>query len=184
MGKIWLTSDLHLNHDKDFIWGARGFSSITEMNNEIINKWNFSIDNEDDVYCLGDIMLGNELAGARLLHQLKGNIHIIRGNHDTDNRMTIYNHSYNVVEICEGKFLRYGNYHFYLTHYPCLTDNYTDGSNLERKMINLCGHRHAKDPFIDWDKGIIYHCELDAHKCYPVLIDNIIKDINNKMKEI
>ena len=33
------------------------------------------------------------------------------------------------------------------------------------------------------DKGIIYHCELDAHNCYPVCIDTIIEDIKNYIKE-
>ena len=30
--KVWLTSDLHLCHDKEFIWGPRGFKNVDEMN--------------------------------------------------------------------------------------------------------------------------------------------------------
>ena len=41
----------------------------------------------------------------------------------------------------------------------------------------MCGHQHSKNKFSDMDKGLIYHCEVDAHNCYPVLIDNIIKDM-------
>ena len=37
---IWFTSDPHLGHDKDFVWQARGFESIDEMNAEIIRRWN------------------------------------------------------------------------------------------------------------------------------------------------
>ena len=29
---IWLCSDWHLNHNKEFIWKARGFESVAQMN--------------------------------------------------------------------------------------------------------------------------------------------------------
>ena len=32
-------------------------------------------------------------------------------------------------------------------------------------------------------KGLIYHVELDAHHNYPVLIDNIIMDIEKFYQE-
>ena len=38
MSNIWLISDTHLNHDREFIWKARGFSSVEEMNNAIIER--------------------------------------------------------------------------------------------------------------------------------------------------
>ena len=50
-------------------------------------------------------------------------------------------------------------------------------------MISLCGHSHSQDAFADWDKGLIYHVELDAHNNFPVSIDSIIKDIKNKIKQ-
>ena len=36
--QVWITSDLHLGHDKPFIWEARGFDSVQEMNQTIINS--------------------------------------------------------------------------------------------------------------------------------------------------
>ena len=38
--KVWLTSDLHLSHDRDFIWEPRGFKSVDEMNKAIVANWN------------------------------------------------------------------------------------------------------------------------------------------------
>ena len=35
MSKIWFTSDLHFCHDRDFIYGPRGFKSVQEMNEAI-----------------------------------------------------------------------------------------------------------------------------------------------------
>lgn len=180
MGKIFLTSDTHFAHDKDFIWRPRGFESVWEMNATIIENWNEIVSAEDDIYLLGDVMLGSNEAnapGLTCLKQLKGNIHIVRGNHDSDARMELYNKCSNVVEVTEGQFFKYNNYHFYLSHYPCITDNYDNHKSLKTRIINLCGHRHTTNPFEDMDKGLIYHVELDAHGCYPISIDEIIQDI-------
>ena len=46
---IYFTSDLHLGHDQEFIWGARGFNSVTEMNEKIITRWNSRITKDDDI---------------------------------------------------------------------------------------------------------------------------------------
>ena len=32
VSKIFVTSDLHFGHDREFIWKARGFNSVQEMN--------------------------------------------------------------------------------------------------------------------------------------------------------
>ena len=50
-------------------------------------------------------------------------------------------------------------------------------------MINLCGHAHTLDRFTDFDKGLIYHCEVDAHDNKPVLLDDIIQEIKTKVRE-
>lgn len=178
---IYLTSDWHFSHNRSFIWEPRGFKNEWEMNKVIIERHNAIVQSNDEVYCLGDVMLNNNEEGLRCLKQLKGNIHIIKGNHDSDTRMNLYNQCYNVVEICEGKFLNYENYYFYLSHYPCLCSNFDDNKPLKAKTISLTGHTHTKDPFADWDKGLIYHVEQDAHNCSPISIDKIILDIKERM---
>ena len=110
---IYITSDWHFGHDRDFIYQPRGFSSVGEMNEEIIAKYNEIVKPEDDVYVLGDLMLGCNEVGLHCIKNLKGNIHVIRGNHDTNTRMDLYNNCYNIVEITEGKFLNYKDYQFF-----------------------------------------------------------------------
>ena len=56
MANIWLTSDWHFNHDKEFVWKARGFESVHEMNQAIIERHNSKVEDEDDVYVLGDLI--------------------------------------------------------------------------------------------------------------------------------
>lgn len=177
-GKIFLTSDLHFGHDREFIWKVRGFNSVQEMNETIVRKWNETVDAEDDVYILGDVMLG-EPSNIDYIAKLTGRIHIVLGNHDTSKREEMYRSLPNVVEVAEvGIRLKYRKHHFILTHYPMMTGNLDDkDKGLKARIINLCGHSHAIDKYQDTDKGIIYHCEVDAHGCRPILIDDIILDI-------
>jgi len=181
---VFITSDLHFCHDRPFLYEPRGFKSISEMNAAIVRNWNEIVQPDDTVYVLGDLMLNNNVEGAALFASLKGHLHIILGNHDTDTRIDLYKRCYNVVEIGFASRLRVEKYHFFLTHYPTLCGNLDDGKTLGQHVINLCGHTHTKDKFVDWDKGIIYHCELDAHDNKPVAIETIIDDLRGKQSGV
>ena len=179
---IYITSDLHFNHDKFFCYIPRGFKSVEEMNNAIVKRWNAVITDEDDVYILGDLMLNDIDGGMELLKSLNGRLHIIFGNHDTGARQELYKKARNVVEICGyATVIKYKKYVFYLSHYPTLTSNHDVDKSLKARVINLCGHSHTEDKFADMDKGLIYHCEMDAHNCEPVLLDDVIWDIKDWM---
>ena len=179
---IFIVSDLHLGHSKDFIYGARGFESVEDMNEAIIRKWNEVVGEEDDVFVLGDLVMGS-LENVLLLEELNGRIHIVRGNHDTDTRWDFYQKLPNVVEVANSIFFSYNGYKFYLSHYPTITTRADAGKPLKKCLVNLCGHTHTKDPFEDWGIGMIYHCEVDAHDCAPVRLDKIIADLKQKMSD-
>ena len=87
---ILITSYLHLNHDKDFIYGSRGYSTVEEMNEDIVRKWNMTTDNKDTIYVLGDIMMGKKIeTAAYYWNKLKGNKKIILGNHDSKKKIEL-----------------------------------------------------------------------------------------------
>lgn len=178
---IWFTSDWHFCHNKPFLYEPRGYKNVYDMNEAIITGHNCLVDKDDDVYCLGDCMLNNDELGLKCIKRLKGKIHIICGNHDTNNRIEKYKNCYNIVEVCDIKILKYSKTkRFYLSHYPTLTGNYDDK---QYPLINLCGHRHTKDKFIDIGIGSIYHVEVDAHNLLPVSIEQVVKDIEIFKKE-
>jgi len=181
MSEIWFTSDLHLGHDREFIYKPRGFNSVYEMNEAIINNFNSTVAMNDDVYILGDLTLGPTVEGIKLIKNLKGNIHIVRGNHDTNNRILEYNKCYNVVEITEGQYFHCARHNFYLNHYPTFTSNLEKSDNLKEHLINLYGHTHQKDNFYN---GIpfMYHVGVDSHNCFPVHVDTIITDIKTEIE--
>lgn len=180
---IYVTSDWHFMHQQPFIYEPRGFNNAYEMSEAIIARHNAIVQPDDDVYILGDLMLNNNELGLSCIKQLKGNLHIIRGNHDSDTRMKLYNGCYNIVSTSEGEFLKYGKYHFFLSHYPCLCSNFDSDKPLKARTVSLCGHSHVKDPFADWDKGTIFHVELDTNNCTPWLLDDIIEKLKEKVNE-
>ena len=183
MGKIYVTSDLHFYHDKPFLYSPRGFISVQEMNDAIIRNWNNVVEDDDIVYVLGDIMLVNNELGCKCFNQLKGYKIIILGNHDTDNRIKLYCKLRGVNGVKRADQIKYNGYSFFLCHYPTLASNYDIDKPLKKRLINLCGHTHTKDKFLDMDKGLIYHCELDAHNNTPVALDDIIIDLKEYLGE-
>lgn len=180
MNKIYLTSDLHLGHNKDFVYAARGFENVEEMNEAIIERWNSIVDDEDDIYVLGDLVLGST-QNIDYLNRLKGRIHIVFGNHDTEMRQIIYKELPNVVETAWSIMLKYKKYHFYLTHFPSMTGN-IEKESLKQCTLNLFGHTHQKEKFYN-DLPYMYHVGVDTHNCYPILLDDIIDEMNIKYRE-
>ncbi len=181
MSKIFLTSDTHFGHDREFIWKVRGFNSVEEMNETIVQKWNKTVSAEDDVYILGDVILGDP-NNIEYVRRLNGKLHIVLGNHDTANREKMYCELPNVVEVAGvGIRLKYKKYHFVLTHYPMLTGN-LEKESLKQMALNLYGHTHQLTNFYN-DMPYMYHVGVDSHDCYPILLDDIIEEMYAKVKE-
>ena len=178
MNKTWFTSDLHFCHDREFIYRPRGFNSIHEMNETIIKNFNEVMDWADELYILGDCFLNNNEEGAKFLSRLPGMKYVVWGNHDTDARKVIMEDmGINILGFAHQQ--KFNNISFYLSHYPSCTSNFDDDKPLKARTICLAGHTHSKEK---WDETGSYNVALDAHNCYPVLLDDIIKDVKEKLK--
>lgn len=175
MGNIYLTSDLHFGHEREFLYGPRGFASIQEHDEAVITRWNETIQEDDDVYVLGDLMLNDNEHGLECLRRLNGRLHLIRGNHDTDARWKLYSELENVVELCGWScMLRIGKRYFYLSHWPVRIGN---GEEVHGPYC-LHGHTHHDNAY-EYIEDRCYNVNLDAHNCYPVAIEDIIKNIKD-----
>ena len=171
--KTYFISDLHFGHDKDFIYEFRGFSSIKEHDEKIIENFNSVVTDEDDVYILGDLMLGDQDHGIECLQRLKGKLHIVRGNHCTNKKTERYKELSNVVELIGwATVIKHKKWNFYLSHYPTCVGNGDDSV----KMWCICGHTHTENKFSDIDKKC-YHVEPECQNNFPVEIEKIIEDI-------
>lgn len=180
---IYVSSDTHFGHDRGFIYTPRGFKSIQENDEIIIERFNSIVRPDDDLYLLGDQMLGDNEYGLNCLRRLNGKLHIFWGNHDTDVRKQLY---WDLPNLAEGYgyagMLKYRKWRFYLSHYPTITDNLDDVSKPWQQVKNLYGHTHQKTNFYN-DNPLMYHIGVDSHDCYPVSIDQVIEDIKCKFQE-
>ena len=171
-----------INHDRDFIYQSRGYSTVREMNESIVEVCNQYIDDDDDFYILGDCIMGYDLLdGLSYMRRLHGRKHIIRGNHDTDRRVDEFYRLPNTDVLGEAKTIRRINLSLFLCHYP--TAFSPVGPFYRANRLCLCGHTHTTDPWSDIQLGS-FHVEWDAwHR--PVEVEEIItmmQDFNERVK--
>lgn len=179
---IYLTSDCHFGHDRDFIWGPRGFSSLEEHDRTIVENWNSIVTPQDTVYILGDLMLGtNHEYGLNCLKALQGEKYFIAGNHDTLRRQEEYQ-EIRLAGLGLAHILNAEGYRFYLCHYKTETSRIDNMAPLKNHLINLHGHTHSKAKF-ESDNPFQYNVALDCHNNYPVPLGVVINDINQKCEE-
>lgn len=176
MSTVFFTSDLHINHDRDFIYAPRGFKSVFESDETLIKNWNSVVTDQDEVFVLGDFCLGADLDYVRkVVSRLHGKIHLYVGNHDSRAKLRLYREEFSdVMDVCQPDYWEYGGYTFYLSHYRTDTFNYHTDRN--KQVYNLSGHTHQATKFYD-NYPLVYNVAVDAHNNYPVSIEQIIKDI-------
>lgn len=81
---VYFTSDTHFGHNKEFLYGKRGFKNVMEHDGAIIERWNRVVGKGDTVIHCGDVMFG-EGGAERLLSILKvlnfKKLWLLPGNH-------------------------------------------------------------------------------------------------------
>lgn len=172
---IYVCSDWHLLHDKDFIYKPRGYESAEEMTEDIIKKHNEIVKPDDIIYVLGDCVVGGPPTAehAQLLKRFNGRKYLAFGNHDTDHKLEAYANADVFEHVEMGYRLRYKHIEFYLTHYPMLVSNYDD----PKPIYGLFGHTHQKTNFYE-NNYHMYHVGMDSHDCYPISLDDILAEIS------
>lgn len=132
MINTWFISDTHFGHQNilEYEKEARPFSSLEEMNEVMIDRWNKVVKDKDIVFHLGDFAFGR--SNISIASRLKGKKRLVMGNHDT----------YPVTEYLPYFDRVFGMIHYkqcVLSHIPVHVDSL--GS---RWMLNIHGHLHSK----------------------------------------
>lgn len=182
MSKIFLTSDTHFGHDRQFLFGPRGFENIADHDAAVIANWNAVVGPDDIVYHLGDVMLNDNAHGLECLRQLNGHIKIIRGNHDTDARWALYGELPNVELLGWAEVIKYKKYRIYLSHHFTNTSNLEGSGYLREHLLNFFGHTHQKGHFFE-DRPYTFHVGLDSNNNTPVLIDDALEIMKAEVRK-
>ena len=135
MATVRFIADLHLSHTN--MATRRGFSTVEEHDEHIIERWNSVVHKRDVTYILGDVTM-EKSAPYVLLNRLNGLKHVVLGNHD---RRQDVKKLLEYVESVAGMIQYKG---VILTHAPIHT------RQLEyRFKYNVHGHIHNNQVMLD-----------------------------------
>lgn len=91
--EVFFISDFHHHHDRDFIWGKRGFNDIGTSDETLIDRWNETVSGTDTVFHLGDFIF-RDSDGSRfrqLIRRLNfGHLYLLWGNHTSGQRQVYF----------------------------------------------------------------------------------------------
>lgn len=147
MRNVYLISDPHFGHKNILDFANRPFSSIEEMEEELVDRWNRRVSSKDTVICLGDWGFG--VQNYKVAERLNGIKRIVLGNHDNGKM----NHYYNRFASVHGSLQKKG---LLFTHIPILFDKYRNyefvvHGHIHRAEDNVQDLRYINVNMDAWD---------------------------------
>lgn len=86
--KTFFTADTHYGHSAIIKYTNRPYQDVNQMNEALIQNWNNVVGEKDEVWVLGDFAFYSDVDKMKsIFNRLKGNKHLILGNHDRLNKM-------------------------------------------------------------------------------------------------
>lgn len=182
MTNIWFISDTHFNHANILTFKnydgtpVRPFSSLEEMNETMIERWNSVIKPQDHVYHCGDVCMGPKSEFSRIITRLNGKLRLVVGNHDDLNNREFLSH---FEKVMTWRVFKDGN--FLVTHVPVHF-----ASMIPRKCeFNVHGHTHGNsvkvsDSKVD-DHRYVNVC-VERIDYRPIHFDEIVKRTKNEIR--
>lgn len=169
MGKVFFTADWHLNHQNIIRFCNRPFSTVEEMNAEIIRRHNERVGPSDTTIFVGDFCFVNSPGGvdggreraSYWISKMNGHPVFIRGNHDRNNSLKTKIEALVFKINKEERAFVIHNPRFYSDLYP----------------INIVGHVHDRwrtqirdDRLGPWpdDYITLVNVGVDVWNFYPV----------------
>ena len=156
MGKNFYISDTHFFHKNvtaeagERQFDGRPFQTLDEMHTVMKERWNNVVTNADHVWICGDLTWKENEEAIAFISTLKGNKHLILGNHckAKDQRFRQL-----FVEITDYKEIQdtvNGKQQWVvMSHYPIMFWNhnrkYRDGKLAKNYAIHLYGHVHNSE---------------------------------------
>lgn len=153
-------ADLHLGHTNIIRLSKRPYTTIDEMDKDLIDKWNSVVSDNDDIYIVGDLIFRTNKGYEYYLKQLKGKKHLIIGNHD--HKMLKQKGIDKYFEsIDDLLMINDDKYTIVLCHYPL-----AEWPNFYRGAYHFFGHIHN-------NKNEAYEIMKNVKNSYNVGVDVI-----------
>lgn len=135
MGKFFYIADWHYDHANCIAFDNRPFKNAKEMNEQLIERWNNVVSNDDIVYILGDMFWCKPKDATYVLDKLNGQKILIKGNHDRCNDRDFANRFAMITSYLE---IKDNDRNVVLCHYPitCFKNHFYG-------WYHLYGHVHT-----------------------------------------
>jgi calcineurin-like phosphoesterase family protein len=173
--KIFFTSDTHFGHQNILAYCNRPFSTLEEMNEGLIDRWNSRVLDGDVVYHIGDFAMGQR-HNILIRKRLNGRVILIRGNHDRAAHIMKTEAGFD--EVHDNLALEVDGIKLYLSHIPLHvydpTQRKYDPKLLQPAPVDadyiLCGHVHQQ-----WNRiGNTINVGTDVSNYYPLTLSELL----------
>lgn len=180
----FFVSDTHFGHERIISLCNRPFSSVDEMNEEMIARWNATVKPEDIVYHLGDVALGKIAESLPLIGRLNGYKILVPGNHDRifsgekEKQRVRFLPEY--MKVFQGirpeiMSMNLDGYDVVLSHFPYSGDSHGEDRHADKRpkdegMPLIHGHVHDAWKF----NGRQFNVGVDKNDFRPVSEDEVI----------
>ncbi len=166
---VWFISDTHFGHSNILKFESHGaplrvFSSVEEMDEVMIERWNKTVKPGEKIYHLGDLGFSKPNL-EKIMPRLNGQKRLILGNHD-GYQMKFYEQYFKKI-ICSWRPIR----SCIFSHHPLYI-----GAGNERILANVHGHIHRgqiNDPRY-------LNISVEETDYYPIHYDQIIQTFKDR----
>ena len=160
---IWLIADTHFGHERVIEYENRPFADVHEMDWILMENWNHTVSDGDDVWHLGDFGLCPKPRIREIVPKLKGHKHIVLGNHDRRTGNIAFWNSLGfetVIPFIQPQM--HSVYKgIYFSHVPIK----------ECGQFNIHGHIHGRDSGLDPSR---YQCvSVECTEYKPIGLDTV-----------
>jgi len=166
---IFVSSDHHFGHQNilKFCPESRQFDSIEEHNEQLIIRHNSVVNQNDDVYFLGDFAFMPADKILTILKRLNGHKHFIFGNHDKQMKKPgkIQDQFVWMKDYYELKIDK--NLPIVMFHYPMYSWN-----RMHHGALHFYGHTHSGIPEMFSGRG--KDIGVDSNNCYPWNVEDLM----------
>ncbi len=168
----YFTSDQHFGHFNIIRLCNRPFTSLEEMNETMLARWNAKVKEDDRVFVIGDLFF-RAAAPEEILKRLKGRKTLILGNHDHSwtGKVDLSHYFDGVHTMLETSD---GVHTLALCHYPMMTFNHC----MRAYMIH--GHIHGNTnadywPYLKTHDRIL-NASVEVNNYEPVTSDELVEN--------
>ncbi|MBR6665540.1 MAG: metallophosphoesterase [Lachnospiraceae bacterium] len=159
-------ADTHFSEENIMKYENRPFASVEDMDEQMIERWNARVCEEDLIYVLGDFgATGRE---QEYLSRLNGNKYLVKGNHDVEEneyyRKAGFQEVYDCPILLESFWI--------LSHEPQYV-------NENMPYANLFGHVHNSPLFKDFSRQ--HYCvSVERTEFAPISFEEVKRCIKDR----